>query len=195
MKIMTLIRWLSLISLILLVVLFLPQFIREGNIPGFSSTSNQLLQISADSVTAVSIITTPNEITSFTRTGDHWQVNGQSADTTAVQRLLDSLVDIQINSVAARNPDNYVQLGISSESARLVVVTSEGKDQTIEVGKPGVTLNTFYSKKVDQAEVFLVKGSLLNVLSYPASSYIATDSGKQSDVAAASAAATLSPGQ
>lgn len=189
MKTIHLIRLLSIISLVLLAVIFLPQFIAEVQLPGLSPQTNQLVSIAPEEITAVSLISPSNEIQNLSKNGENWQINGVDADVNMVQKLLNSLTDARINSVAATSEANYEQLGVSSGSAQLVVITSGAIDKTIAVGKPGSTLNTFYAKDADKSEVYLIKGSLLNILSQPIESYIASSS------AAASAAATLAPAQ
>ncbi len=189
MKTIYFIRLLSVISLVLLAVIFLPQFVSEVRLPGLSPQTNQLVSITPESITAVSIISPMNVIQSFSKNGDIWQVNGVEADRSMIQKLLNSLTDSQINSVAAQSEINNDLLGVSSGSAQLVLITSGTTDSTLVVGKQGSTLNTFYAKYADKPEVYLVKGSLLNILSQPIENYIASGS------AAASAAATLSPAQ
>lgn len=189
MKTIHLIRLLSVISLVLLAVIFLPQFLTEIQLPGVSSQTNQLVSVDPNSITAVSLIGPSNEIQNLSKNGENWQINGVDADSNMVQKLLSALTDARINSIAATNELNFDKLGVSSGSAQLVVITSGTTDKTIAVGKPGSTLNTFYAKDADKSDVFLVKGSLLNVLSQPIERYIASGS------AAASAAATLTPAQ
>lgn len=189
MKTPTLIRWLSVISLGLLLVLIIPQIVKEYNIPGLPKQSTKLLELSTKNISAVSIINPNNELTGMSKVDDAWQVNNIPADQSAVQTLLDALVDLRIDSVAAKNQSSFAQLGISSDSAQLVTITSGNTDYAIEVGKPGQTLNSFYVKVTDQDEVYLVKSALLNLLNKPASAYLASGS------AAASAAATLTPAQ
>ncbi len=187
MKTIHLIRLLSIISLVLLAVIFLPQFIAEVQVPGLSPQTNQLVSIAPEAITAVSLISPSNEIQNLSKSGDTWQINGLAADSNMVQKLLSSLTDARINSVAATSEANYEQLGVSSGSAQLVVITSGTIDKTIAVGKPRSTLNTFYAKDADKQEVYLVKGSLLNILNQPIENYIASGS------AAASAAAEFTP--
>lgn len=189
MKTTTLIRWLSLISLGLLLLILLPQIVKEFSLPGISKQPTKLLELSAEAISAVSIISPNSELTNISKVDNAWQVNTVPADQSAVQMLLEALVDLRIDSVAATNQVNYAQLGIGSNSAQLVTVTSGNTDYAIEVGKPGSTLNTFYAKVTDQDEVYLVNSALLNLLNKPASAYLASGS------AAASAAATLTPAQ
>lgn len=189
MKTIHFIRLLSIISLLLLAVIFLPQFIAEIQVPGLSPQTNQLVSIAPELITAVSLISPSNEIQNLSKNGENWQINGVDADVNMVQKLLNSLTDARINSVAATSEANYEQLGVSSESAQLVVITAGSTDSTIVVGKQGAMLNTFYAKYEDKPEVYLVKGSLLNILNQPTENYLASVS------AAASAAATLAPAQ
>ncbi len=189
MKTTTLIRWLSFISLGLLLVIVLPQIVKEFNLPGLSKQSTKLLELSAEAISAVSIISPDNELTNFSKVDASWQVNAAPADQAAVQMLLEALVDLRIDSLAAKNQASYAQLGIGSNSAQLITITSGNTDYAIEVGKPGSTLNSFYAKMAERDEVYLIKSALLNLLNKPATTYLASGS------AAASAAATLAPAQ
>ncbi len=95
----------------------------------------------------------------LTETG--WTVNGFSADSTAVQRLLTATGAARAGDRLSRNPANHARLGVDADSAWQVAFwTADGAKSTILLGKPGPSFNSVYVRLPEQNDVFLATGDL-----------------------------------
>ncbi|MDE2763210.1 MAG: DUF4340 domain-containing protein [Gemmatimonadota bacterium] len=89
--------------------------------------------------------------------GDAWTVNGFQTDPKVVNRFLRAVDSARVGNIAATNPDNHLDMGMTTDSARKMV-TSGGV--TILFGKHAPMTKTGYARLPDSDTVYLVHGDL-----------------------------------
>ena len=111
-------------------------------------------------VSAVRIVR-PGQTVSLQRSGDAWTVNGNAADSSAVTRLWNALVEAEVGGVVANNPRNHERMGLSADSALTVDFTlADGGMASVLVGKTGPIFPSGYVRLPDQDAVVVVSGDL-----------------------------------
>jgi len=96
----------------------------------------------------------------LTRAGSQWEVNGFHADSGAVARFWETMIDASVDGLVGRNPANHARLGVSPDSAWTLEVVGSDGSRDILVGKSGSRYGTTYVRLPDADEVYLVEGSL-----------------------------------
>jgi len=97
-----------------------------------------------------------------------WQVytpdrkTSYTADSAAVQALLDSLSALTTASMVARNPDRHALYEVTPETGlRVEVLTHEGRiAAAVVIGKNGPNIFSTYVRTADSDDVYLVDGIL-----------------------------------
>lgn len=187
MKHNTLSVWLGVIALILLAIVLIPYLQRELQLGGITQKTQMVVAVPKDQISEVTIQSlTASESTVLAKVDDQWQVNGRSADQSAVTRLLDALTTSTIQSVAATTEQTFDQLGVGSASAQLVMVKAGDSNQTLRIGKAGAALNTFYLRFDTQPEAYLAQGPLRTIILESPNQFLATASATASDSATVS---------
>ncbi len=111
-------------------------------------------------VSAVRIVR-PDQTVTLQRSGDAWTVNGNVADSSAVTRFWNALVEAEVGGVVANNPRNHERLGLSADSAVAVDFTlSGGRIASLLVGRVGPIFPSGYVRLPDQDAVVVVSGDL-----------------------------------
>jgi hypothetical protein len=113
-----------------------------------------------DQITGIRIVSTTDSV-ELRRADGRWMVNEFFADTVAVQRLLNTLDEGEVQVLVASNPGNHERLGVDGADAlHLItrVATGDGLDLVVGSGGPG-GVGT-YVRLPSADEVFLVGGSL-----------------------------------
>lgn len=97
--------------------------------------------------------------------GDDWTVNGFDADTAAVSRLLRALDDVEVASVAARNPANHERLSVDDANAWTLSFPEE--DARVLLGKAGTRFRTAYARLPGADQASLIRGDLRSAAARP----------------------------
>lgn len=91
------------------------------------------------------------------RSGGAWTANGFEADSSAVDRLVRALADVEVLSVAGTNPGNHGRFGVTSDSAWSI---SDGDGSVVLLGKGGTRFRTGYARLPEADVVSLIEGDL-----------------------------------
>ena len=120
-----------------------------------------------DETTVSSVrIVGPEQTVSLQRSGNAWTVNGKVADSSAVTRFWDALVEAEVGGVVANNPRNHERMGLSADSAWAVDFTlADGAMASVLVGKAGPIFPSGYLRMPDQDAVVVVSGDFRAALS------------------------------
>jgi hypothetical protein len=119
-----------------------------------------LERLDATNVSAVHIVG-PDQNVSLQQSGNGWSVNGNVADSSAVTRLWDALMEAEVGGVVANNPSNHERMGLSADSAWTVEFTlTGGGTASLLVGKAGPIFPSGYVRLPDQDAVVVVSGDL-----------------------------------
>ena len=123
-----------------------------------------LERLDETTVRAVRIVR-PDQTVSLQRSGDAWTVNGNVADSSAVTRIWNALVEAEVGGVVANNPRNHERMGLSADSAWTVDFTlADGGMASVLVGKAGPIFPSGYVRLPDQDAVVVVSGDLRSTL-------------------------------
>lgn len=89
-----------------------------------------------------------------------WRVNGFASDSGSVARFLRTLTEAEVTDLVATNPANHERMGVSADSARVLVLQVGGETRRLLFGKEGPRVATIYARAPDDDEVYLVEGGL-----------------------------------
>ncbi|MFT4603841.1 MAG: hypothetical protein ACI9W4_000557 [Rhodothermales bacterium] len=93
----------------------------------------------------------------LTREGGLWQVAepaGSPADSNTVSRLLDSIAELELNSIVSTNPERHAQYGVDQESGRYVTLSWGGEEVTLILAAQGPDFSSSYVRLGESAEVY-----------------------------------------
>lgn len=192
MKTELIIRALSAVALILLAIVFLPQFIEDSSFADFFNKKTEIVVPKTEDITEILYQVADRTELRFSKNDANWLLNDEKANSSEVEKLLNSFQQLKITTVAATNEVNFGQLGIGSGSARLSIQSGSNDSLVLLIGKSGTALNTFYLSLLDGKEVYLAEGSVKNLLTQSPGSFLVSEEEVGVSVAA-SAAATIIP--
>lgn len=192
MKTELVIRALSAVALILLAIVFLPQFIEDSSFADYFNKKTEIVLPKTEDITEILYQATDRTELRFSKNDANWLLNDEKANSSEVEKLLNSFQQLKITTVAATNEENFGQLGIGSGSARLSIQSGLNDSLVLLIGKSGTALNTFYLSLLDGKEVYLAEGSVKNLLTQSPGSFLVSEE-EVGVSAAASAAATIIP--
>ena len=193
MKTELIIRALSAVALILLAIVFLPQFIEDSSFADFFNKKTEIVVPKTEDITEILYQATDRTELRFSKNDANWLLNDEKANSTEVEKLLNSFQQLKITTVAATNEVNFGQLGIGSGSARVSIQSELNDSLVLLIGKSGTALNTFYLSLLEGKEVYLAEGSVKNLLSQSPGTFLASEEEEVGVGAAASATATIIP--
>lgn len=111
-------------------------------------------------------IKTRDEIKTFLKESNSWQIDGITVDTAVWQTFFKDLQELTAESVVSRNPDNYQNFGIDAKNATTVqFFRNDATATAFMVGRYGPATGTFYAKLGDSNNIHLVQGNLSGKLS------------------------------
>ncbi len=96
---------------------------------------------------------------------DSWKINGFDASQKKIDDFFKSLADSEIKSLVSKNPENYKIFGVTEENGTILTLYQDSATTTLIVGKQGDSYDSFYAKKKNGFNVYLVAGSLANKIS------------------------------
>ena len=93
-----------------------------------------------------------------------WTVNGFEADSSAVERLIRAVEEVEVSGIAGTNPANHARFGLTADSAWTFTA---GEAPPILLGKNGTRFRTAYARLPDADPVSLVEGDLRSAAARP----------------------------
>lgn len=146
----------------ILVILWLGSVLLSGRDGGGSAIDGGIASLleglDETTVDAVRIVG-PNQTAVLQRSGGAWTVNGNLADSSAVTRFWNALVEAEVGGVVANNPSNHERMGLSADSAWTVDFTlTDGGMASVLIGKAGPIFPSGYARLPDQDAVAVVSG-------------------------------------
>jgi hypothetical protein len=98
-----------------------------------------------------------------------WQVNGHAADSQAVSQMLQALAKPPASAdLVARNPSSHARLRVTEDSGRQVQVLGQGRALVdVLAGKQASDGEGIYLRRLNQPDVYLVRGELSTALARP----------------------------
>ncbi len=104
----------------------------------------------------------------LTKNGSNWQVKSNSstytASTDAVEKLLDAVAEIKIETIASKNPKNFNSFEVTEENGIEISIqgSSNNSMASLIIGKSGPDLFSTYVRNKDANKVILTTGMLKN---------------------------------
>ena len=146
----------------ILVILWLGSVLLSGRGGGDSAPDGGIASLfeglDKTTVSAVRIVG-PIQTVALERSGGAWTVNGNLADSSAVTRFWNALVEAEVGGVVANNPSNHERMGLSADSAWTVDFTlADSRVASVLVGKVGPIFPSGYVRLPDQDAVVVVSG-------------------------------------
>ena len=89
-----------------------------------------------------------------------WSVNGHPADSGFVARFLSELEGAEVGDIFSTNSANHSRMGVSADSAVVVVIEAAGSTDTLFLGSPGPGFGAVFARIPGEDEVRLVSGDL-----------------------------------
>jgi hypothetical protein len=126
-----------------------------------AKTNVPLLQADSASVTAMEIITSA-DTTELKKEGDGWKLISSKvypANAANVGRALQRFSQMTKKAIVTDKPERYGEFEVDSDRGVLVNVTSNGKTESLFLGKAGPTMQTSYARLEGEKEVWEVGGN------------------------------------
>ena len=155
-------KLLAIVFVLLLGVVFYPT-LQSRFAPIVVPTEFSFAAITRTQTKKITIQQGTEEIT-LTPEGNSWQVGTYSASLDKIDGLFAALKDAKPESIVSRNPSNSGDYGLASDSGTLVVFSGTAGETSVLVGSSGPTGTSFYAKKAGSNNVYLVDGTLNNLL-------------------------------
>lgn len=102
--------------------------------------------------------------------GGQWKINGFKASLKEIDEFFEILKGFKVESLVSKNPENYSSFGID-EDAYTLSLTKDGQTSAFIIGDQGPLFGSFYAKKKDGINVYLVAGSISEKLSQDVSGW------------------------
>ncbi len=93
----------------------------------------------------------------LTREGGIWQVTepgGSRADSNSVSRLLDSIAELELNSIVSTNTERHEHFGVDQASGRYLTLTWDDEDYALVVASQGPDFSSSYVRLGESPEVY-----------------------------------------
>lgn len=136
-------------------------------------SSNAELDFSAftkETTGKISIVKKGEEEKVLSKEGSAWKIAGFEASVKAMDDFFAALKELKTESLASKNPENYASFGVGDDAYTLSL--TKGKmETTFIIGNRGPTFSSFYARKKDGTNVYLVEGSLSDKLSWDVSAW------------------------
>lgn len=99
-----------------------------------------------------------------------WKIAGFDASTKAIDDFFATLKELKTESLASKNTENHASFGVDDEAYTLSL-TKSGQTTTFVIGNRGPSFSSFYARKKDGTNVYLVAGSISDKLSQTVSGW------------------------
>lgn len=97
-----------------------------------------------------------------------WMIDTFEAAPKAVDTFFDSMKNLKVGALVSKNKNNFSGFGVGEEGYE-VTFSASGKEDSFVMGSNGSSFGSFYARKKDGANVYLVEGKLPDTLSQPVS--------------------------
>lgn len=104
------------------------------------------------------------EVKRFRKDNGVWKVNDQEADQATMTNFFETLKNVQVVSLASKNPENQSGFGVQESEAILLTFIHDKKITDFFIGNTGNSTNNFYIKTRDSNNIYLVNSSLRSLL-------------------------------
>jgi len=101
----------------------------------------------------------------LTKEVNSWKIASYSASPKEIESFFSALKESTIERVVSKNIQNQSEYELASDSGTFVTINSANNTSTFVVGKVGPETGSFYAKKMDSDNVYLVKGPLRDIIS------------------------------
>lgn len=136
-------------------------------------TSNAELDFSAftkEATEKIAIAKKGEEDKVLSKEGGVWKIFGFEASVKAIDDFFTALQGLKTESLASKNPENYSSFGVGDD-AYMLSLTRGGQTATLVIGNRGPSFSSFYVRKKDGTNVYLVAGSISDKLSQSVSGW------------------------
>lgn len=106
----------------------------------------------------------------LSKEGITWKIAGFEASAKTIDDFFTTLKELKTESLTSKNPENYSSFGVGDDAYTLSL-TKSGQIATFVIGKQGPSFSSFYARKKDGANVYLVAGSISDKLSQTVSGW------------------------
>jgi hypothetical protein len=93
-----------------------------------------------------------------------WRIEDFRASGTEVDAFFRSLENLEIETLASKNPDNHQNFSLAGADAYYLTLKTSDQEKTFVVGKPGPQPQSFYIKAEGADRAYLATGSLRGFL-------------------------------
>lgn len=100
-----------------------------------------------------------------------WQVNDYPASPTQIGDLFQALANSKVDTLVSKNPESHEKLGVAEDSGFLLAITQDDSTSEFIIGKPGPVIDSFYARKKDSHEVYLILSAVRDKLTQTVSEW------------------------
>ncbi len=93
-----------------------------------------------------------------------WMIDVFEAAPKTVDTFFDSVTSLKVGALVSKNKDNFSGFGVG-EDGYAVTFSAGGKESSFMIGSRGPSLGSFYARKKDGVNVYLVDGKLTDTVS------------------------------
>lgn len=93
-----------------------------------------------------------------------WMIDTFEAAPKTVDTFFDSVTSLKVGALVSKNKNNFSGFGVGEEGYE-VTFSASGKEDSFVIGSRGPSLGSFYARKKDGVNVYLVEGKLPDTLS------------------------------
>lgn len=93
-----------------------------------------------------------------------WMIDTFEATPKTVDIFFDSMKSLKAGTLVSKNKNNFSDFGVGEEGYE-VTFFADGKEASFVIGSSGSSFGSFYARKKDSTNVYLVDGKLLDTLS------------------------------
>ncbi|MBT3356469.1 DUF4340 domain-containing protein [bacterium] len=130
----------------------------------FENISVNFSQFSKENTEEISIKQGDQETVLSLRDGV-WMVNEKEASQEKIVTLFQEFNLAKVQKQSSKNKANQAKFEVNQEQATILTITSDSKDTVFFIGKSGPSFDSFYARKKEIVNVYLVDGNLKNILS------------------------------
>jgi hypothetical protein len=94
-----------------------------------------------------------------------WKINGFDASPKEINGLFGDLKKLNVETLVSKNPENQKNFALNEESGTTISFFPGGANSTVIIGREGSLPDSFYVRKKESSNVYLVSGPLANRIS------------------------------
>lgn len=116
-----------------------------------------------DTVSSVQIKKGKEEVI-LSKEGSGWNIASFSASSQKVDSFFSGLKEAKTGNIVSRNSQNLGEFSLASDSGTLITFQGQEGNHTFVIGKQGPETGSFYAKKEESQNVYVISSSLLDSL-------------------------------